>query len=282
MRANGRETVPAYRAGLTVPPACESSSNRAVNAYRRGVVAAVLLYLLVAFASPGVHAQTDPTAQLVPPDWSLIPDINGDDVPDILTGQSFRLLFVTTETTAATSAEIGTYNAIVQRNAAAGHSDIQDFSTEFRALISTGSAASVDARDNTATNHEDASPLDPDVPIYWLNGAKIADNYADFYDNSWDSLVPRGFIPRNQDGNTFADGVFLFVWHGSEFDGTERFIGSGDSFAAGMTRVARSRYIPGSPGADPPGFGGGEATSITTSLDHLFALSPICTPPGEG
>ena len=39
--------------------------------------------------------------------------------------------------------------------------------------------ATVDARENTATTGRG-------VPIYWMNGAKVADNYADFYDGSWD------------------------------------------------------------------------------------------------
>ena len=29
------------------------------------------------------------------------------------------------------------------------------------------------------------------MPIYWLNGAKVADNYADFYDDTWDSLTEK-------------------------------------------------------------------------------------------
>ena len=56
---------------------------------------------------------------------------------------------MTTQTTDATSADIGTYNTFVQTSAASGHSDIQGFNSEFRALIST---EAVDARDNTATN----------------------------------------------------------------------------------------------------------------------------------
>ena len=27
------------------------------------------------------------------------------------------------------------------------------------------------------------------MPIYWLTGAKVADDYADFYDNTWDSVA---------------------------------------------------------------------------------------------
>ena len=46
-----------------------------------------------------------------------------------------------------------------------------------------GCTAAVDARDNTSTTY---TATDKGVPIYWLNGAKAADQYEDFYDGSWD------------------------------------------------------------------------------------------------
>ena len=46
-----------------------------------------------------------------------------------------------------------------------------------------GCTAAVDARDNTSTTY---TATDKGVPIYWLNGAKAADEYEDFYDGSWD------------------------------------------------------------------------------------------------
>ena len=46
----------------------------------------------------------------------------------------------------------------------------------FRAV---GSTSSVAARDNTCTTGTG-------VPIHWLNGNKVADNYGDFYDGDWD------------------------------------------------------------------------------------------------
>ena len=46
-----------------------------------------------------------------------------------------------------------------------------------------GCTADVDARDNTATRYTNANK---GVPIYWLNGNKVADNYEDFYDETWD------------------------------------------------------------------------------------------------
>ena len=75
---------------------------------------------------------------------------------------------------------------------AAGHYDIRAYSTDFRALAST---PGVDARDNTVTTGTG-------VDIYWLNGAKAADDYADFYDGTWDSGTD---VARDEDGDTFAN-----------------------------------------------------------------------------
>ena len=62
----------------------------------------------------------------------------------------------------------------LRRLAAGGHTDIQTHSAGFRAV---GCTADTDARDNTSTTGTG-------VAIYWLNGAKVADHYADFYDGS--------------------------------------------------------------------------------------------------
>ena len=55
---------------------------------------------------------------------------------------------------------------------ATGHAAIRAYSAGFRVLAST---EAVDARDNTATTGTG-------VPIYWLDGNKLADDYADLYD----------------------------------------------------------------------------------------------------
>ena len=94
----------------------------------------------------------------------------------MLPGQQFRPLFVTSTTRDASSTDIDDYNTFVQNRAAAGHEDIREYRSGFRVV---GSTASVDARDNTATTGTG-------VRIYWLGGAKAADNYADFYDGTWD------------------------------------------------------------------------------------------------
>ena len=80
----------------------------------------------------------------------------------IAIGDGFRLLFVTSGKRKATSADIADYNDFVQRAAASGHADIQDYSGQFQALASTASRTvdsveipGVDARDNTATNPDE-------------------------------------------------------------------------------------------------------------------------------
>ena len=70
-----------------------------------------------------------------------------------------------------TSTDIETYNTFVKNRAAAGHADIQPYKTGFRVV---GCTEDIDARDNTDTRYTNA---DKGVPIYWLGGAKVADQY---------------------------------------------------------------------------------------------------------
>ena len=101
--------------------------------------------------------------------------------PGFNIGDRFRVLFVTSTSRDAQSSDIADYNGFVQGRANAGHRGIRSFSGQFRAVACTR----VDARDNTATTGSGG------VPIYWLNGDKAADNYGDFYDDSWDSRSAR-------------------------------------------------------------------------------------------
>ena len=178
-------------AGAPLSPSPLSRSERP----RRAAAAILLLLagaLLLALPSGPAHAQT---AQTVDNDWALIPSGLGP-------GESFRLLFITSTTRAANSASIGDYNSFVQDRADNGHSAIDSFSGEFRALIST---PSTDARDNTATTGTG-------VPIYWLSGAKVADDYSDFYNGDWDSNAA-----KSESGSGPGSNV---VWTGSNSDGT--------------------------------------------------------------
>ena len=195
--------------------------------------------------------------------WGLTPS-------GITAGTSFRLFFLTSTSRDATSSDIADYNTHVQTAAAAGHLFIQPYNSHFTAL---GSTPATDARDNTATT---TTADDTGVPIYWLGGDKVADDYADFYDTSWDSGKVRdesGSLVSVPSGNT------QWAWTGSNDDGTE-YIGTTDtkSYALGnsethnqtRTGTVHTLVNQGNPN-DPLDAG---AQSRTNSYP-FYALSPV-------
>ena len=145
----------------------------------------------------GLAAAAQAQVVTVPMDWALKP-------AGVEKGDRFRLLFVTSTRRNGQSTDIADYNTFVQTRAKAGHAAITDaIGDQFKVV---GSTASVDARDNTGT-------IGAGVPIHWLNGAKVADDYADFYDGSWDSSQFR----TESGGTTHWD----TVWTGSNSNGTK-------------------------------------------------------------
>ena len=160
----------------------------------RAVFAVSLISLLSAGAAV---AQTT-----VPDDWPLKPS-------GLSAGDEFRLLFVTTGTRDGTSSKIADYNDFVFNAASRGYSALRDgYADSFRALVST---STVDARDNTGS-------AGGTQPIYWLGGAKAADNSADLYDGSVDSAAS-----RNQFGVTvprLSGDARYIVLTGTRNDGT--------------------------------------------------------------
>ena len=188
---------------------------------------AAMLFLLAAAA--GVQAQpvatTTATVAEVPGTWSLAPT-------GLNTGDAFRLLFLSSTKRNATSTDIADYNTFVQGRAAAGHTDIRAYSAGFRAV---GCTASTDAIDNTGT----ATSTATSVPIYWLNGNRVADDNADFYDGSWAGEAN----DRNESGHNGPDtsNAGNYPLTGCDHDGTEHINASDISFALGAddVRVAR-------------------------------------------
>ena len=146
----------------------------------------------------------DPTPVLN--DWSLKPSGLGVD-------DSFRLIFLSSTKRNASSTSIGDYNSWAQGRAAAGHADIQAYSSGFTAV---GCTVEDDARDNTGTTY---TSTDKGVPIYWLNGNKVADEYEDFYDGDWDDEAHDKNESGNNGPDTSQDANFPFT--GCDHDGTE-------------------------------------------------------------
>ncbi len=132
----------------------------------------------------------------------------------LVLGDTFRLLFLSSTTRDASTSGISNYNAI------------QGYSAGFRVV---GCTSSTDANVNTRTLY---TTSDQGVPIYWLNGAKAADDYADFYDGSWDEEA----ADKNESGTDGPDTsqAANYPFTGCDHDGTERSV-LGDN----STRVGR-------------------------------------------
>ena len=124
-------------------------------------------------ASPPALAQTE-----VPSNWPLIPS-------GLSAGDQFRLMVVIEERGQAQNTTIAHYNDFVQTEISQnGHGSIRAHASAFRVL---GSTAATSARSNTGTTGSGT-----DIGIYWLNGAKLADDYDDFYDGSWTNKSASG------------------------------------------------------------------------------------------
>ena len=210
------------------------------------------------WSSPGSGSTNAPAEEMaettVPADWSLIPS-------DLGPGDSFRLLFIGTTSRNASDSDIDVYNTFVQNLvAASGHADIKALSATFRML---GSTEDVDARDNTGTTGTG-------VPIYWLGGAQVADDYADFYDGDWDEEA----TGRRETGASVTIGTNWEIWTGSAHDGTEAMHASlGTSRALGNSGNHWVMH------GNPNGSGGPIEGSTATRSENkgVYGLSGVFT-----
>ena len=194
-------------------------------------------------------------------DWPLRPN-------DIPVGGKFRLLFATAGTHDAWSTDIATYNTFVQTEAASGHASIQPYSSGFRVV---GSTSTTDARDNTATTGTE------EVPIYWLGtadnqGGKVADNYGDFYDETWHDETD----PRNQSGTARSMSTNeTYPFTGSDHDGTVYFNKGGVSHALGSEKAAVGIGILNSSDMGGPLAFDHFASGYPANLRPFYALSQV-------
>ena len=157
----------------------------------RGLAIGLFSAFIALFAVPA-YAQTE-----VSSDWPLKPS-------GLAVGDEFRLMSMGKNSRLADSTDIAVYDAYVQgRIGAIGHAEIKAYSSHFKVL---GSTATVNARSHTGTTGSGG------VPIYWLNGAKVADDYADFYDGSWTNrlsatLEDGTVISQNRRDQTICTGT---------------------------------------------------------------------------
>ena len=204
-------------------------------------------------------AGTNNTA--VPSNWSLKPT-------GLAVGDQFRLLFLSSTKRNAQTTDIAVYNTFIQTLAAAGHTDIRDYSAGFRVV---GCTADTDARDNTSTNYTGTGTA-KGVPIYWLDGTKAADEYADFYDGSWDDEAN----DKNESGTNSHDTSMAlnYPWTGCGHDGTEAVVvstsfalGTSVTIGPGVGRPNSSAAVNGPLGSDD--------NAVTTSTRPMYGLSAV-------
>ena len=241
---------------------------------RRGLrpvlACALLAGALLAGLSAGAQAQTvECTAANadgsynVPTDWALKPS-------SLAVGTKFRLLFISSTRRNADSFFIRDYNTFVQTRAKAGHSAISDScGNRFKVVAST----TFHARDNTMTRSTDTG-----ASIHWLNGAKVADDYADFYDGNWDS-----YAGRQEDGSSRPmENIHVFT--GSYANGTSKHLKHlGATYFEGVRRGDFRPVTTGSNGHDgePRRCTGGPIDSGCVGEPnvpgHFYGLSPVFT-----
>ncbi|ARI79405.1 PEP-CTERM sorting domain-containing protein [Microcystis sp. LEGE 00066] len=152
--------------------------------------------------------------------------------PGLNPGDQYRLVFVTDATRNAQSTDINTYNTFVTNQATGGTPGIDtaldtalngagfDLSTITWKAI--GSTSAVAARDNTGTN-----PSSTGVPIYLIDGNRVANNNADLWDGSLQHP-----INRNNLGNGNLE---QYVWTGSDSAGLKELELGAGSVLAGFT-----------------------------------------------
>ena len=192
---------------------------------------------------PGVGPMPNPGAGEIALNSPLTP-------PGLVRPGSFRLLFATSARD-ATSAAIADYNNHAINDAGAGHSAIRGFKNGFRVIAST---EAVDARDN-------AGLTGTGVPIYWMgSNDKVADDYADALDGSWDSGRP-----TDKNGSASSQRT---IWTGSKSNGTEGLF-FGDSAALGTTQPASATLNGSSNQQNPLGTG----RALQDGSFSLYALS---------
>ena len=226
--------------------------------------------------SPVFRAPARPEPELsetteVRSDWSLTPD-------GLRAGDRFRLLFVTSTGADGRNKGPEYYTGFVQARAAVGHTDLRFHARGFRPVVSVrlDDGSDLNARDITGTNFTDA---EPGVPIYWLNGAKVADDYADFYDGDWDEEAQG----RDETGAAVAFSGTDWVWTGSNHDGSAAVeVDYADDGSVEFTRIftlgSGNNVVPGRPNNTTTGVGPLQSPSLGVSglTDRpIYAMSQV-------
>ena len=225
---------------------CTPIRSAASRALLQALAAWALALPLLALLAPAAEANSPGCSRAdgnyqAHEDWALTPS-------NLNNGDKFRLLFASSTTRNARATINVEYDTFIENRAKAGHSAITDgCAGKFTSLISTSGWS---ANQNTATRG-----IDTDASIWWLDGRKVADDYADFYDGSWDSRNH-----KNEYGTTTS---YDRVWTGSLTNGNVH----PTQYAGVSGNVRLARLGSGNP------LGSDARSSAQTH--RVFGLSPI-------
>ena len=172
-------------------------------------------------------------------------------------GDQYRLVFVTSTTTTATSTDISTYNTFVNNLAiTAGLDTIAGTVEGSTTWTAKGSTLTVDAIDNTSTTGAGTG-----IGIYLLNDTAIATSYADLWDSS---LLTTPDV--TEQGNAIGNDGFT-TWTGTGGNGLKTNSELGDTdlnVAYGQQYNTTDRWM--------------RRLEKSSSIDgHLYAMSGVLT-----
>ena len=212
---------------------------------------------------PSIAVPHRPTSYVVLEGWKYIPE-------GISPGQEFRLMFSTSSQIRAESPDIDAYNVHV-RNAANNNVELRPYSHDFRALISTPTVA---ARDNTATSYTNGNL---GVPIYWVEGKQVANEYREFYTRNWRETKPDDYgtyphLSKNEKGSGGISGND-FYWTGSNNDGTRHTSNHAGQCSVKTGRLSGQGRLEGLDGIE---FISGRVNVVgRINVDSILGLSPV-------
>lgn len=173
-------------------------------------------------------------------------------------GDTYRIIFVTTTKTAATSNNINTYNNLVSAEAAAD-TGLNGLGTTWAALAST---ASVNARANVGLSNADATTM-----FFNTAGQLIATGVLNGVTGLFGGpTTTHNAVFAYADGSVNPNAV---VWTGTDANGSSSF-SLGDPFHA--VKVGHSGVLDASWTADV-------APDLDTTLNSLYGISGVLTVP---
>ena len=226
-----------------------------------------------AWSTSGQTYTNSKTEQL-PANYPLVPSGVGP-------GDSFRLVYVTADTTRADSRYSQPYSDFVITSIETIFNNgelLGNLHVPFSQspLVSTPGVSAQLTTDTTWTS------ADKGVPIYWLNGNKVADDYEDFYDGSWDDEAN----PKNDLGNDIAIAAANQPWTGSSSGGAE-LVESGGTWAAEAGGKALRFRVVGKLKSDETGptvtsgsvAASGTSIALTFSENLDLGTNPVAFPP---